>query len=135
MHPNHDRKQMSICWWKWSIDIEKETVFRFVRDRRVKWTLQATLTKVCRVPHSWIRLSVGPYFQPCHEGCGCGARHLRSPSGGAAYGMPLKARLLSKRTPRTSPLDKWTTSASWDTHKVNETRSIQRSIPKPPKEK
>jgi hypothetical protein len=33
-------------------------------------------------------LNVSAFFTPCHAATGLGARHLRSPTGGAANGSP-----------------------------------------------
>src|ERR1019366_6468969 len=40
---------------------------------------------------------------PSHFGVGAGARHLKSPTGGAAYGIPRNAALAPTARPRTRP--------------------------------
>ena len=45
-----------------------------------------------------------------HGATGCGARQRSAPTGGAAYGMPLKATTLAARSPRTGPLSSCATS-------------------------
>src|SRR5262245_7013484 len=53
-------------------------------------------------------------FTPSHFGAGCGAFHLRGPTGGAAYGMPLNTRTsaLVPAAPETSPLSVFTGSVT-----------------------
>ena len=46
---------------------------------------------------------------PVHVAAGCGGRHRRSPTGGAAKGMPLKDATPSSTTPCRSPLSTRTT--------------------------
>src|SRR5262249_32766552 len=43
-----------------------------------------------------------------HEAAAFGAFHRRSPTGGAAYGMPRKTRVLPDVEPCTGPLSVWT---------------------------
>ena len=45
-----------------------------------------------------------------HGACGIGARQRRSPTGGAAYGMPRNLRTVPVALPRTGPLSVITTS-------------------------
>src|SRR6185312_3241340 len=48
---------------------------------------------------------------PAHGLTGCGSLHRSSPTGGAAYGIPLKTRTpLLSRAPRTTPLAVLTSS-------------------------
>src|SRR5471030_3048890 len=52
----------------------------------------------------------GPYSlaerTPCHAVAGCGARQRKSPTGGAANGMPLNAMTPSCTLPRTTPVSR-----------------------------
>src|SRR4249919_2080749 len=43
------------------------------------------------------------FFVPCQPSTGCGALHRRSPTGGAANGMPLNDTTPSCSTPATFP--------------------------------
>src|SRR5437773_8300941 len=47
---------------------------------------------------------------PLHAATGCGGFHRRVPTGGAAYGMPLKLRTPSAAAPETRPLSIRTSS-------------------------
>src|SRR5437867_2811032 len=55
---------------------------------------------------------------PVHAATGCGGFHRRSPTGGAANGMPLKLRTPFDIAPETSPPSIFTVSSAANSHSV-----------------
>ncbi len=52
------------------------------------------------------------FLMPVHGAAGCGGRHRRTRTGGAAYGMPKNSRALPAYSPRAAPLSVCTTSGA-----------------------